>query len=342
MGAIPERTSVTTEYGLILSRVAPHFMKGIHDQVFNDFAAWRSFSNRVKTIKQPAGEYYWTVDLATGVGDPTYRDLEVINTHRHDTETVAKVDTKEYFEQIAYSFRQRDKHRGDLAVAQNLAATTEKAMKRMGNALDSDLINSAGLSNARGILDFAQWLDHDPTSDTVAGINRGNVSAWANKTKNNGDAIASLLLHLRELFADCRSGARKPNLILANEMFVRALEGRYTQDINHNLPEGGEGKGRSGDGALTSVFYKGVPVVACENWTQYGTASGTGQAVLLNTDTWRIIDANAKSGSNMLEFVEEQRAPAQTAMVGGLRFHGEVICLEPRRNGVLFNVGDDA
>lgn len=342
MGAIPERTSVTTEYGLMLSRVAPHFFKGIHDQVFNDFAAWRELTKRVAIKKRAAGEFYWTVDLATGVGDPTYRDLETINTHRHDTETVAKVDTEERFEQIAYSFRQRDKHRGDDAVAENLSASSKKAMKRLLNGFDHDLINSAGLSHARPILGLADWAAADPTSGTVAGINRANVSAWQNQTKNNSNDETNLLLHLREEHADCGSGPDQIDLILGNEMFVRALEGQYVADLNHNLPSGGAGDGKSGDGALARVFYKGIPVVAVENWTQYGTTTGGGQCVLLNTKKLLFIDGNAKSDAKMIEFVPEQRAPSQTAMVSGLRMNNQFICLEPRRIGTIHNIGDDA
>ncbi len=341
MAGIPERTAQTTTFNQMVARVAPKYLAGVHDQVFNDAAAWRAFSGRVSTCGGGAADYKWNVDLGTGTGEPSYKDLDTINTHRHDTETVAYVDTKEYFEQWAVSFRERDKHRGELAVVQSAAASMMKAKKRMVDALDTHLILDGSGNSSKRILGFAQWLDSDPTSDTVAGINRANVTAWQNQYLNNANDATDILLDMRELYAECRSGAKKPNLILGNEMFVRALEGQYTSDINHNLPSGGEGKGHSGDGALTSVFYKGIPVIACENWTQYGTATGGGQCVLINTDTWRIVQANARAGADMFELVQEQRAPAQTAVVGGFRFHGEVICLEPRRNGVLFNVGND-
>ena len=341
MAGIPERTAQTSTYNQMLARVAPKYLKGVHDQVFNDAAAWRAFTARVPKAGGGFADLKWNVDLGTGTGESSYKDLDVINTHRHDTETLAFVDTKEYAEQYAVSFRERDKHRGDLAVVTAAAASMAKAKKRIIDALDTHLILDGTGNSSKRILGFAQWLDSDPTSDTVAGINRANVSAWRNQFLNNANDASDILLDLRELYSECRSGGKRPNLILGNEMFVRALEGQYTSDINHNLPSGGEGVGHSGDGALTAVFYKGVPVIACENWTQYGTATGGGQCVLLNTDTWRIIDANAKSGADYIEMIPEQRAPAQTAVVGHLRFHGEVICLEPRRNGVLFNVGDD-
>jgi hypothetical protein len=342
MAAIPARTSVTTVYDRQFSLVAPKFINGVADQVFNDHAMWRVVSSKFKRIDGAGSEYYKPVNLATGVGESSYKDLDTINTHRHDTQTIAKVDSKEYFEQIAFSFRDRDKIRGPLAAAQNHAEAAKLAMNRLVQALDTDAVTDGTGNSSKRLLGLASWVAADPTTGTVAGINRANVSAWANQYLTNANGVTNLLLHMREVHSECQSGMRRPDVIVGNEAFERALEGQYSSDLNHNLPAGSQGSGHSADGALSSLFYKGIPVVASENWTQYGTATGPGQCVFLNTGTWSLIHANSRARKNMIEFVPEQRSPSQTAMVSGLRFHGELFCDEPRRNGVIFNIGADA
>ena len=157
MAGIPERTAQTTTFNQMVARVAPKYLKGVHDQVFNDAAAWRAFSGRVSTVGGGAADFKWNVDLGTGTGEPSYKDLDTINTHRHDTETVAYVDTKEYFEQWAISFRERDKHRGELAVVQGAAASMMKAKKRLVDALDTHLILDGTGNSSKRILGMAAW-----------------------------------------------------------------------------------------------------------------------------------------------------------------------------------------
>ncbi len=217
-----------------------------------------------------------------------------------------------------------------------------KAMRRIGNSLDTDAITDGTGNSSKRLLGMSAWVSGDPTTGTVARINRANVSAWASKIVNNGNVIGDLLVDMRDLWSQCKSGPRKPTFILCNEAFERALEGQYTATIRHNLPSGAEGKGHSGDAALTDLFYKGAPVFVSENFTQYGTTTGPGQCIMVNESTWAIIHANSMAKSDMIEFVPEQRSPSQTAMVSGVRFHGELFCDEPRKNGTLHNVGADA
>ena len=79
------------------------------------------------------------------------------------------------------------------------------------------------------------------------------------------------------------------------------------------------------------------------DWTQYGTSTGSGEAVYLRKDSFRLLQASMRATTDgLFEFVDRQRAPFQTAEQAGIRAHIQLVCKEMRRNGLLHNVGADA
>lgn len=336
--------SVTIAYDLMTSRAAPKFLKGIHDQIFNNHPTWGEMTSRIGVDEFGGGErVYATVDLARGQSDGSYRDLDTIDTARVDTETVIQLITSEYAKPITVTDREMDLHRGPLAVVNAVAASTKKAMNRMIYDLNSHLhLDGTGNSSKR-ITGFAAVIDDDPTTGSLYGLSRANNTAWRSQTRNNSNTLSDLLLHLRRLLQDCTIGNESPTVILGNEDGCRAVEGRMTADLDHILPVGQAGVRRAGDPAVPRRFYAGIPIVADKDWTQYGTATGPGQLVMVNTNYWRhFIAARNVNKGQYFQLQAPRVAPAQTAEVSILRYHGAFLCTSLRHQGTLYNIGADA
>jgi len=336
--------SVTIAYDLMNSRAAPRFLRGIQDQIFNDHPTWGEMTKRTSMEPFDGGNYvYKTVDLARGQSDGSYRDLDIVDTARVDTETVIQVQTAEYFKPVTISSRERDLHRGKLAVVKSVQASMEKAMNRIVYDLNSHLhLDGTGNSSKR-IIGFDGWVNEDPTTGSIGGLSRANNSAWQNKTANNSNTRANILLNLRTVCQSATIGNDGPQLILGNDAGKNTVEGVMVSDINHNLPVGTEGSTKSGDAAVPRVFYRGIPIVGDKDWTQYGTTTGGGQLVGLNLRYWCHVNANARAGKDRyFELVTPQRAPTQTAEVGGIRYHGAWLCTSLRHQFVIQNIGADA
>jgi len=345
-GGVSKQT-LSIEYGMLQSRAAPRYLRGIQDQVFNSLPTLKQFAMKVPRVAFAGGQrYMFVVDLSKGTGDLSYSDLDTVQTARLDTETIGQIETKEYFAPAARSFRERDLHRGNLAVVDDAwAETLSKAMRRIADQLNSHIITDDGTGNSsKRLTGLPLWVAADPTAGTAAGISRVNNSDWRSTTVNNSNTIGNLLLNCRSLTTTLTFGNESPDLILGNEAFRNALEGRYTNDLNHNLPVGrSAGEVVSGDGSVGMLFWRGIPVVCDKDWSQYGTSTGTGEAAFLRKDSFRLLQASSRASTDgLFEFVERQRAPFQTAEQAGVRAHLQLVCKELRKNGLLMNVGADA
>src|SRR3990167_8092132 len=339
------RQTLSVEYDRMQSLAAARYMKGVQPQVFNSIPVMREFAQQIKRVDFAGGQrFVFVVDLSKGTGDLSYQDLDTVQTERLDTVTIGQIDTKEYFAPVAQSFRERDKHRGDLAVTDAWGEATRKAMRRIADQISLHLQSDDGTGNSsKRVTGFPGWVAVDPTTGTIAGISRLNNSAWRSSVTNNSNTLSDLLLNLRTLTTTLSFGNETPDLILCNESFRNALEGRYTQDLNHNLPVSDGGEKRSGDASVGILHWRGIRIVADKDWSQYGTATGPGEAVLLRKDSWCLLQASAMANrEGLFEYVEKIRTPSQTAYMAGVRAHLQLVCKELRRNGLLHNVGADA
>lgn len=342
------RQTLSVEYGRMQSLAAPVFMDGIQYQVFNSIPTWREFALKIRRKNFAGGQrFVFVVDLSKGTGDLSYADADEVQTARLDTVTIGQIDTVEYLAPVARTFRERDKHRGDPAVvADAWGEQLRKAMKRLADQLNGHIITDDGTGNSsKRITGFPGWVAADPTTGTIAGVSRANNSAWRSSQTNNSNTIGSLLLNCRSLTTTLTFGNESPDLILGNEALRNALEGRYTNTLQHNLPitDVGEGQTVRGDASVGKLYWRGIPVVADKDWTQYGTSTGTGEATFLRKDSWLLLQASSQvSKDGVFEFVDAVRAPSQTAEMAGVRAHLQLVCLELRRNGLLHNVGADA
>lgn len=346
--------TLSTVYRMAAAHVGDKWAldEGILDNAFGALPTVREFMQRFKSKRLGgANRFFWGLRLEKGGGEGSYNGYDTIDTTPPDTDTIAQVSTKEYWRPITTSFRDRDLVRGPRAFAEEFKIRYDQAIQRLMDDLNTHLQSDDGTGNSsKRVRGMKLWIASDPTDSSTSpgGVSQSSNSNWQNQFKNNSNTASNLLLDLRTLVTLCKSGSRGPDFVICNRSFRNCLEGKIGGGgtYYHNPVITDPGKplfGKKGDGAIGTLFYRGIPIIEDENYTQYGTSTGPGEALFIDSNTFAFVNALANpSVKGMFEYVTPERATDQTAEVGGIRWHGELICLERRRNGIEFNVGADA
>lgn len=324
--------------------------KGIIDNTYAANPFLREAVKRWEKREMGGGQsYVYGIRLSKMGGEASYQGFDELPTTQVSTDTVAQIDTKEYARQVPFSFRDRDLIHGPRAFSTEARIRLQQALQQIADDLNIHMQSDDGTgNNSKRVRGMKLWIASDPTDSSVTpgGVSQSSNSNWQNQTKNNSNTRANLLLDLRDLVTDCKSGNRGPTYGICNRAFRNCLEGLFSGTYYHN-PVPGEAKplvGKSGDPAIGTLYYRGIPITEDESYTQYGTSTGPGECLFIDESTMFILNALMSDNrlENLYEYVTPQRANKQTAEVGFVRAHLEVGCWERRRNGIIFNVGADA
>lgn len=325
--------------------------RGIIDNTYAANPTLRLFMKHFRKVEMGGGErFFYGVRLSKMGGEASYSGYDTLATSAVSTDTVAQITTKEYARQVPHSFRDRDLIRGPRAFGTEERIRLTQALQQIADDLNIHLQSDDGTGNSsKRVRGCKLWIASDPTDSAVSpgGVSQSSNSNWQNQFKNNANARSNLLLHLRDLVTNCKSGNRGPKFAICNRDFRDCLEGLFSGTYQHN-PQQGAGDaapliGKSGDPAIGTLYYRGIPITEDESYTQYGTSTGPGECLFFDPSTFFIVNAlSVRNLEEMYEYVPPQRATDQTAEVGFVRGHLELGCEERRRNGIIFNVGADA
>lgn len=343
--------SLSISYRLAAAHVGPKWLTedGIVDNAFAANATLQQFKRRFRMKRLAGGErVFWGVRLEKGGGEGSYSGFDTVDVTPPDTDTVAQANTKEYWRPVAYSYRDRDLVRGPRAFAEEFRIRLEQALKRIGDDLNIHGQSDDGSGNgSKRIRGMKLWIAADPTAaGTPGGVDQANNSNWRNQRVDNSNTLGDLLLDLRSVATLSKSGNEGPTFIICNRSFRDALEGTFTDTFQHNpvITSAGEpNKGKMGDPAIGTLYYRGIPIYEDESYTQYGTTTGPGEALGIREQDFAWVNAleNARY-EGLFEYVEPVRGTTQTAEVGGVRAHLELICFQRRRSFIIHNVAADA
>ena len=313
-----------------------------------------------ETVNMTGGtEYHEVILVERDEAEFSYKDMDTVASTWPNLETRAYLETKEMAVPFGYSFRERDLLNGPQAIANALATKAANARRQHAHELNLDLYGVGTANDSKVIVGLPQWVDSDPTTDTVAGVNRANVTAWANIAVDNDNTVADLLSNMRSATQQATWDNGGPRIVLCNRAFERALMGRalfvgptvYRQDLGTATTR----EPRIGvtlEIGARYLQYAGMPVVADPFWVQWGTATGPGQCVLLTPSTWKKVlplknadeptsNEELDSSAGMFEIV--YRPPGrQMGENWYLRSHWTLFCSVPRENATVFNVGADS
>lgn len=167
------------------------------------------------------------------------------------------------------------------------------------------------------------FVDITPATGTVGNINSANYTWWRNKqSTSTGSASVYLLGEMRTLYNDCSTGqaADLPDMIVTTQ----TVQELYEDEVMEQKQIVNQTKG---DAMLTSVTFKGIPVI----WSVECTA---GYMYFLNSS---YIGLNIDPDINMT-MTEWKTIPNQLDRVAQIVWKGNMICSRRASLGVLTGI----
>ena len=181
------------------------------------------------------------------------------------------------------------------------------------------LISGDGVKEPLGL---ESWVPEDPTSGTVAGINRATYDWWRSHYDNHNAELAAGLPDVEIFKLNCVHGNEKPDLMLTDATtysYLYANAAAYQREPHSDTAKLG----------FVSFTFDGIPVT----WSDELTATDQ-RLYFLRLADWEL---NFMKGSKMHRTkwakVNEQRAIA-CYMYNDLTF----LCKNPRNQGVMFHI----
>src|SRR3990167_10781465 len=322
--SVPTKQTVSIAYGRLESQVSGLFFKdkGIIDNAFgaNPTIKWL----RDAAMRKPLGggeRIYFPVRLTKRGGEASYSDLDNISITRPDNKTVGQVQTKEYGRAVTISRRDEDLIRGERAIADLMVTEMEDALTTIVDDLDSDCFGDGTANSSKVVGGLPLWVPVDPTDSAVtpAGINQNANTNWRSQIGDNNDTAANVLADLRTLLTLCKSGNRGPSHGVCNRTFRNVLLADFTDTFQHNpvITRGAVQPltGKSGDPAIGTLFYQGIPIVEDEDAAL--TGGGNAYCWFLDPSTFVIVDATrGQKRADLIEWMPLHELDQQTAKVG--------------------------
>lgn len=233
----------------------------------------------------------------------------------------------------------------------------EEASQEMADGIGTLLYwDGTGNSN-KDFLGLVAGCDDGTNVATYGGLSRATYTT----IKGNYDTTTTTITFtaIDAMLRSCNSGNEKVDLILTTEAifdFIAALFTATNNQTNANTSTGGLIKtaisGLAWEAGFTSLFYKGVPIIADEKCTAE-------HVFFLNTKTWEFATVDNMFGTTPVALksaeiegqydvnteksygfnVSSTMMPTdQYGFISHLFLMGNLICKNPRRNGYMDDI----
>lgn len=207
---------------------------------------------------------------------------------------------------------------------------TEQAMEEMKQIMSDHLWlgNNGSLTTSTDLHGVPYYVGTDSSSGTVATANRATATWFRNQYNGTSQTItdttpsvsANGLKYLFQMSLDCSAGrgVKEVDAIfldkatLTNFYLKLQPQQRYGNSDRPDPSFGGD------------IFFMGTPLV-------YDAGCPSGRSYHLNSKTWKLI-AHRRANLIATDFIESQD---QFARVAKVLWFGNLLNVEPRRNGVI-------
>lgn len=206
---------------------------------------------------------------------------------------------------------------------------TEQALEEMKQILSDHLwLGNGGLTTSTDIHGVRYYVEDTPTTSTVATAARATATWFRNQYNGDSQTItdttpsfaANGLKYWYQMNLDCSGGHGVDEV---DCIFVDKTT--MTNAFLKLQPQQRYGEGDRGDAGFGGdIYFMGTPV-------KWDGGAPSGYSFHLNSRTWKLI-AHRKANLIATDFQESQD---QFARVAKVLWFGNLICTEPRRNGVI-------
>jgi hypothetical protein len=261
---------------------------------------------------------------ATNVG--SYQGYDTLDITPQDTRTDAEFKLKQLYASIIFNGYEQAASSGDLAIFKMAAIAADDAESALKDLFAQLLFKDGTGNGGKDILGLKAAVDDGTNVATYGGINRGTYAWW--KAQYDGAVAALTVAKMRSMYAKCSRGGmeNKPDFIVTDLnqwlAYANLVDGKTT--IQQPLGKVGEEFANLG---FNQISFMGIPVV----YDEYCPAN---TMYFLNSST---LDLYTKPG---LDFKPSEmvKPPNMDAKVGQIFWAGELICNQPRANGIITNL----
>jgi len=279
------------------------------------------------------------VKYAKNTAQGSYSGLDTLATNQVQTRTAFEFGWKQYYQSIVLDGISKAKNSSTAKVLDHVKTSMEEAETDIKDMMSDDLYGDGTGNGGKDMTGLIAVADAGANVASYGGISR-STDTWAQG--NYTASVGSLALSdLATMYDSCKSGKEVPTLMVTDETVWSAYEGLLTPTIRHNAQMEGyakmgkEGGAKRGAGqGFNTIFYRGTPVVADEYCT-------SGYLYFLNENflDFKYLphakNPTDKQGFSVTDFKEPTN---QDGEVAHLLWYGNLICSQPRRQGVLRGV----
>lgn len=261
-----------------------------------------------------------------GVGG-AYSGYEQLSTASFDVIRNAAWDWKQYHLPIAVDGRTMLKVDSPEAVANFLKTQFELGKTEFSTMLGWDLYRSTGTGTDAKKLDGLNIAVDN--SGVYGDINHSNTF-WQSKVSGTQALSALSIPQLQTRFGDLTVGREHPTIILSRQepynWYWSQVYGTGGANYDISIPAGGSDE-LLGQAGFTNLLFNNVP------WVVDSQVDGTGNGNIyfLNENWFRLV-VNPRADMAIQEF---QTPVNQDAMVSQILWAGNLICSQPRLQGVF-------
>lgn len=255
-----------------------------------------------------------------------YQGFELLDTTPNDNIKSGGWDMKQYYVPVSIDGRTLARCNTSMAVANVLTTQWDQARMAMADILGTAVHGSA-VSTTKAIDGLTDVVDAGGTATSYAGLVR-STNTWLNANLDASTATLTML-SLRNLLSSCTKGGHQPTLFLSRkEQYNRA----WTLYQTAQRFVAGE-VAVDGNGGFRAIYVENVPWIIDDKVID-GPNSSNSRIVALNEEVFTL----ALFASTDFEIEDFRKPVNQDAMVGFLKWWGNLICLAPQLQGAMTNV----
>ena len=286
----------------------------------------------------------------------SFAGLDRFNTNKVDTTKKMSFEPRFYEQPIVLDGTELSVSKTQEAIIDLQIQKWEEAAQEMADGIGTILYGDGTGNSNKDFLGLKAGCDDGTNVATYGGLSRATYTTL----KGNLDSTTTTITldALDSLMRSCNSGNEKVDLILTTEAIYHFIEKLYqpiTQNTNLANSSNSQLKtavsGLAAQAGYTSLFYKGVPIIADEKCPD-------DHIFLLNTKTWEFptldifgmdpvmlkstviewqYDANTERSYGF--FLSKVLQPLdQLGFISHLYLGWNLICKNPKRNGMFTGV----
>ena len=249
-----------------------------------------------------------------------------MHTGKDETRTRAIFNWRQLEQAITFSNIDIAKNGGSASVFKLLAEDMEDARLAIKDTLGTAMFTA---QTGDAIDSLVDACDDQSNVDTYGNITRSSYSWWEGQYNGTGGVLSLAMLATE--YDDCSNGAVVPSLLVTDKDTWSLYEALLTPQVRIQMAANGYQKI---DGGFNAMWFRGTPVIPDE----YCTA---GYIYFLNEKFLQVYTLkHPKYPTDKMGFsVTDLKEPInQDGQIGHILFWGNMVCTNPRFEGVIRSV----